>query len=511
LVTVELVKATTIVDLEGQQAVGQAAGIKYWTVGAANLSANGTITFSPGVGTSGTGTLTTVGYIGQPTGFQAFAQQGNALSSAGPGDTITDPAFSGLSNTGTGVGMDIFAGANSGTYSETITFGNATSFTAIASPGQTAPAGGTYTGLFENPEISFDGQVAFAAELSSAFAGVFLYSNQTVTNVALSGQTAPGVAVPFYQFNNSPNISNGGLVTFVANTGGPGNLGPTGIWTGSVGSLQLVASSISAAPGAGAGATFASFNSSVPPVNRDGQLAFRASLQLSGAVTSANDTGIWTNLSGSLQLVAREGNQAPGMPAGVKYGDFGGGQSTNDPVLNNQGIIAFPATLTGSTVSDAIFGGTPGALAPLVLAGQPVAGLPASITTLGFYDLDMNASGQIVFYASLSGSQLNQFDSNAILAYNPGNGVSLVAWGGQAIPGTSLTPNNGVEFDSGTGADHPTVLSDSGLVAFTAFASSGNAIVVTAIPEPASLTLFAAAACFMLNSRRSVRKKCPPI
>ncbi len=481
-------KAVTVVALEGQQAFGQTSGVKYWQVGEAILAPNGEIAFSSGVSVMSTGPQTTVGYIGQPASFQVFAKQGDALSTAGPADTITGPAFSSLSNTGVGVGMDIIFGANSGPQSRAICMGNASSFVAIAAPGQISPTGFAYSG-FSTPVISTDGVVAFSASLAapSAASGMFVYANQTTTTVALAGSTAPGLPFNFFNFSD-PSISDNGIVAFIATTRDSNGTGPTGLWSNAGGSLQLIASSTNAAPGAGSGALFSTFETSTPVVNRAGQVAFQATLIHGGTITSTNDKGIWTNLSGSLALVAREGDQAPGFPAGVTYGAFTGGEAFDDPVLNN-GMIAFSAPLTGSTAGDAIFGGPVGAIAPLVVAGQPVAGLPAFFKTVGFYDLNMNASGQLVFYADITGPGINQNDAKAILAYDPQGGVSLIAWGEGHIAGTNITPDNGLDFYSGTDEDHPNVLSDSGLVAFTAFSSTGSAIIVTAIPEPASLSL----------------------
>ena len=121
------------------------------------------------------------------------------------------------------------------------------------------------------------------------------------------------------------------------------------------------------------------------------------------------------------------------------FGDFSSTQSTLDPSLNNQ-AIAFPTTLTGSFVGGAIFVGVPGSFKPVVIAGQPVNGLPSSVTTLGFYQIDMNALGQIVFYANLTGPGINSYTNKAILSYDPTLGVNLVAWAGAPIPGTNYTP-----------------------------------------------------------------------
>ena len=158
---------TTVVAMEGQQALGQSAGVKYWKFGYGDFSPDGVVSFPSSVGINSTGPLTSVGYVGQPSNLNIFATQGDALPSAGANDTITAPLFTSLAIGGQGTGADTFFGANSGPYSQTLVTGGPGAFTSIASPGQTAPIGGTYSGLFYGPIISADSYIAFYSDLSN--------------------------------------------------------------------------------------------------------------------------------------------------------------------------------------------------------------------------------------------------------------------------------------------------------------------------------------------------------
>ena len=68
-----------------------------------------------------------------------------------------------------------------------------------------------------------------------------------------------------------------------------------------------------------------------------------------------NDDGIWSEGGGSgLALVAREGNAAPGVGAGVQFSGF----SSNGPLaLNSLGRTAFIGFLTGTGVNTTNQGG----------------------------------------------------------------------------------------------------------------------------------------------------------
>lgn len=93
------------------------------------------------------------------------------------------------------------------------------------------------------------------------------------------------------------------------------------------------------APGTLAGAVFSGFSS--PTLNSSGQVAFNASLQFGqGGVDETNNSGLWVENDGVLNMVAREGSQAPGTPT-----NFTNFASELPPVFNSRGDMAFRATL----------------------------------------------------------------------------------------------------------------------------------------------------------------------
>ncbi len=74
------------------------------------------------------------------------------------------------------------------------------------------------------------------------------------------------------------------------------------------------------APGT-SGAKFGQFGD--PVLSGGSLLAFAATLNpVLGGVTAGNSAGIWSNVSGSLSLIARQGSQADGAPIGVLYSNF---------------------------------------------------------------------------------------------------------------------------------------------------------------------------------------------
>ncbi len=105
--------------------------------------------------------------------------------------------------------------------------------------------------------------------------------------------------------------------------------------------IRTVALSGQQVPGAPEGVNISGFNTRAPALNDLGQTAFMASLTDSGV-----DSAILSEGSGSLALVARKGDQAPGTASGINYNFFQFGSPL--PPLNNVGQTAFKARLTGN-------------------------------------------------------------------------------------------------------------------------------------------------------------------
>ncbi len=125
--------------------------------------------------------------------------------------------------------------------------------------------------------------------------------------------------------------------------------------------LRAVAFTGQTAPGASGGQTFVEFYS--PAINNAGQVAFWGRLNTS----SFADEGIWSEAAGSLHLVARQGEQAPGTEAGATFDSFH--ESTPNVTsfrINESGDIAVYGKLSlgsGSVTNDndeVVWSGGPG-------------------------------------------------------------------------------------------------------------------------------------------------------
>ena len=78
-------------------------------------------------------------------------------------------------------------------------------------------------------------------------------------------------------------------------------------------------------------------------LNNAGQTAFIAP-------APTGELAIWSDRSGSLSVVVRDGDQAPGMPPGVNFASFSNHDTTSNWALNDAAQIAFATPLTGPGV-----------------------------------------------------------------------------------------------------------------------------------------------------------------
>lgn len=201
------------------------------------------------------------------------------------------------------------------------------------------------------PVINDAGQVAFSASFNDGQAddGVWLATAGVVTPVALADAQAPntGAGVKFFGFGN-PVINHAGQVAFNAILTGAGvtNANNIGIWSTGSGTLALVARTGDPAPGTGPGVIFNAFRLLDPVIDGAGRTAFRAFVTGAG-VTGDNDEGIWAQRADGLTLIAREGSPAPGTPAGVVFATSAGiSDCFADPLMNGIGVIAFLAKVS---------------------------------------------------------------------------------------------------------------------------------------------------------------------
>ena len=108
------------------------------------------------------------------------------------------------------------------------------------------------------------------------------------------------------------------MVSFVARLEtGSGDVTPTnniGLWTEENGTLGLIVREGDPAPSLPSGAVFQGFQGS-PSFNDSGETLFRAFLREEvGGRNARHWESLWRHQKGSIELLARQGSQAPGAP-----------------------------------------------------------------------------------------------------------------------------------------------------------------------------------------------------
>ena len=314
------------------------------------------------------------------------------------------------------------------------------------------PSGVNYLFGLNGLVLNNAGQTAFYADLTDSYSydGIWSEGSGSLALVARSGSQAAGTpsGVNYNGFTlHGPKLNDAGQIAFKAGLTGPGvdSTNRDGIWSEGSGSLTLVARSGDHAPGTPSGVTYNSLASVMSPaLNNAGQTAFRAFLTGSG-VDITNSSGIWSEGSGNLALVARLGSQAPGTPSGVNYGTF------SDPVLNNAGQTAFFANLSGtgvdSTNDQGIWSERSGSLALVARAGSQAPGTPSGVSygsRFGSTNINkspvLNDIGQTAFSAFLTGSGVDFTNNSGIWATDQIGVLQLIARTGDPLewhPATS--------------------------------------------------------------------------
>ena len=290
-----------------------------------------------------------------------------------------------------------------------------------------------FTGL----QLSDHGQVVFGGRLNDDTRGIwFGDASAGVSLIALGNTQAPGTPAGALfekttlargadrRFGVSPagNLAFPALLTTGA--GGVVSANQHGLWSRVAGTTLLAAREASPAPGLASGVNFS--NSGANPfdgaeVNDAGNVVFKAFVAGTG-ITASNDSAIWTGRLITLQPVVREGQLAPGAPAGFVFGDL----ATVRPVLNELGQFAFIAdaqNAAGTVTRRGLWAWDPGlGLMKIAIQGESLTlapGVTRTVSTVqGNFDAaftgarSLNDAGQLVFQATFTD------DSQAILKTN---------------------------------------------------------------------------------------------
>ncbi len=328
----------------------------------------------------------------------------------------------------------------------------------VAREGDAAPgAGGVVFGLFIASVINSAGEAAFMANLRTGATGpvvdgsndrgLWSQGSGSLALVAREGDTAPGTGNALFDvLNQVPTIDPAGKITFLgklrAGSGSPTVDGSNdlGIWSERSGSLALVLREGDTAPGAG-NARFDRLK--FLKTNGFGQMAFMGNLRLGTGfpvVDSSNDKGLWSEDSGSLALLVREGDTAPGS-GGATFNEFG------IPALSMAGKSAFVGFLNIGSGSPAvgisndlgIWSNHTGSLALVVREDDIMPGTGNARLSRFNNAFVINSMGNIAFPGLLrigTGSPaVDSFNNSGIWLKNE-NGLALIAREGDIAPGT---------------------------------------------------------------------------
>ncbi|MCB1093966.1 MAG: fibronectin type III domain-containing protein [Verrucomicrobiae bacterium] len=224
--------------------------------------------------------------------------------------------------------------------------------TGSPAPGTDAVFGGFFAALLNN-----NGQSVFTATLTGPtvdvtnHTGIWSDRDGSLALIVRAGQHAPGTGAAFGRIAAVGHLNGLSQIAFAVDLKGEDvdDRSIESVWTEAGGTLRLIARMGNPAPGTGPGVEFDDLNSLPPFINNAGQTFFRGRLRGTG-IDDTNDEGMWIDTGGSTALVARRGQQAPGVGTGVVFADLAPDGSDDRRLFNNAGQVAFEAELGGAGV-----------------------------------------------------------------------------------------------------------------------------------------------------------------
>jgi hypothetical protein len=184
--------------------------------------------------------------------------------------------------------------------------------------------------------------------------------------------------------------------------------------------------------------------------------------------------------TGNIRSIAHAGDDAPG---GGVY------RQASSPVINAQGDIVFLGDLT-SPPAIGVYLYSGGQTIAVARPGDPMAGGGRLVTAgnTGFWQLDVNNAGDVVFNAALdTDDNADDIQDTGLYMWSHGS-LRLVARTGTVIPGVGMIAHLGTTVptvegpsvvDPNSGANN----NDRGQVVFGATLSDGRGVLLLATPK----------------------------
>lgn len=252
-------------------------------------------------------------------------------------------------------------------------------------------------------------------------------SNELRT-IAINGDAVPGVPATSrirWLSSHAPALGDHGHVAFSGALEFPE--GPTGrqIIVGSANGLEAIATATrhEQAPGTSQGVYFDRFEYPVPyNLNRDGRTVVSAFIDGPGVRDDISDVGLWSNASGTMELVVRGGDPAVGAPLGMMYWGY-----FYPMQIDDQGTVTFIGQFTRDFLSQnprrAIWRrDIEGSVTPVILSGDPAPGFATSVSFSSPRFSSINNAGQLALTIPLYGDGVTSANDLSVWAENnPGS------------------------------------------------------------------------------------------
>ncbi|HAL71581.1 MAG TPA: hypothetical protein DCP71_07390 [Verrucomicrobiales bacterium] len=210
----------------------------------------------------------------------------------------------------------------------------------------------------------------------------------------------------------------------------------SGIWKTASGNLFLVARTGTVVPDL-PGTQFATVPE-VPGLSETGEVTMLSSLVIGSGVTTANDTGVWSEIGGGgLRLLLREGDAVPGMP-GVLIGSFASGIYATASTGVNSGDAIVSVTFKGASTKTAVLRAqVSGATTTISVVAQESVAAPGTAAVYANVAGSFTDPGRMDAQGNFIYSALTTTSSREGIWYQPAGGaVSKVFYAGETAPGT---------------------------------------------------------------------------
>jgi hypothetical protein len=312
-----------------------------------------------------------------------------------------------------------------------------------------------------------------------------LWTDRTggTTLLLMPGDPAPGTTDLFAHFETPSPVGDGFVIRGSSKPDGSTDRAAPGLWRESSGTLALLVRAGDPAPGAGA--AFVSF--APHPAAGGTALAFRATLDNGDP---ASDTGLWSDRDGSLALLIREGDAAPDAP-GALIGD-----PASQLSMNTAGDVAFRCALQNAAAdanSAVYLARADGSFQLVARESDTIDDEPGDVRIAGLGDPLVNDAGEMVFAAHLAGAQVTPTTNDALLALDTdGRVYTIVREGDQIDPdGNGPRTVKGIVVDTSAHERGRDALDNQGQAGFTLSFTDGSFGLFTAdigYASPADIT-----------------------